>query len=105
MVTTGIVVLTLATALIHVTLNFPDPIFILNGLGYLTLLAALFVPVPWLEQRRQLVRWAFIGFTALTVFLWVLIGERTTIGYVAKIIEVLLIALLVAGQFQRASTH
>ena len=50
----GIVVLTLATALIHLQLNFPDPVFILNGLGYLTLLAALFClryPPPRREQR------------------------------------------------------
>ena len=38
----GIALLTLATALIHLQLNFPDPAFILNGLGYLTLLAALY---------------------------------------------------------------
>lgn len=104
MLIAGIALLTLATALIHGTLNFPDPVFILNGLGYLTLLIAYVAPVPWLEQRRNLVRRAFIGFTALTIFLWVLIGERTTIGYIDKLIEVLLIALLlVAGRQRRSS--
>lgn len=48
----GIIVLTAATALIHLQLNFPDPVFILNGLGYLTLLAALYLPVPQLALPR-----------------------------------------------------
>ena len=37
----GIIVLTLGTAFTHISLNFPDPLFILNGMGYLTLLASL----------------------------------------------------------------
>jgi len=35
-----------------------------------------------------------IFYTALTVVLWVAIGERTFIGYANKTIEVALIALL-----------
>jgi hypothetical protein len=33
--------LTLGTALTHISLLFPDSVFIANGLGYLVLLAAL----------------------------------------------------------------
>jgi hypothetical protein len=88
----GIAVLTLATALIHLQLNFPDPMFILNGLGYLALLAALFLPS--LARYRGLVRWALIGYTALTILLWLLLGARTPIGYMDKVIEIVLIALL-----------
>lgn len=88
----GIVALTFATALIHLQLNFPDPVFILNGLGYLTLLAALYL--PQLERYRNAARWALIGFTALTIFLWVLLGARTPIGYTDKAIEISLIVLL-----------
>ena len=90
----GIVLLTLATALIHLQLAFPDPAFILNGLGYLTLLAALYLPVPLLARYRSIVRWALIGYTALAIFLWILLGARTPIGYTVKIIEILLILLL-----------
>jgi hypothetical protein len=90
----GIIVLTLGTALIHFRLNFPDPVFILNGLGYLSLLAALFLPVPQLANRRNLVRWVLVGYTALTIFLWILFGLRVPIGYVDKVIEVALIVLL-----------
>ncbi len=90
----GIVLLTLATALIHLQLAFPDPAFIFNGLGYLTLLAALYMPVPRLARYRNVVRWVLIGFTALTILLWILLGARTPIGYADKAIEVVLILLL-----------
>jgi hypothetical protein len=100
---TGIVLLTLATAAIHLQLAFPDPAFILNGLGYLTLLAALYLPVPRLAHRRNVVRWVLIGYTALTIFLWVLLGARTPIGYIDKTIEVALIALLLLEARGRGS--
>ncbi len=90
----GIVLLTLATALIHLQLAFPDPAFILNGLGYLALLAALYLPVPRLARYRNIVRWVLIGFTALTILLWILLGARTPIGYIDKAIEIVLILLL-----------
>jgi hypothetical protein len=97
----GIAVLTLATALIHLQLNFPDPVFILNGLGYLTLLAALFLPN--LARYRGLVRWALIGYAALTILLWIILGARTPIGYADKAIEVALISLLLLDA--RISRH
>jgi hypothetical protein len=92
----GIVALTLITAVVHLTLSFPDPVFILNGLGYLSLLAALFLPLPFARDHRQLVRYAFMGFTALTIFLWVLIGLRTFEGYATKAVELVLLGLLYA---------
>ncbi|CAN5585397.1 hypothetical protein BH24ACT22_BH24ACT22_07570 [soil metagenome] len=90
----GIVLLTLGTALIHLFLAFPNPVFILNGLGYLALLAALYLPIPQLTQYRRVTRWTLVGFTALTIFLWILFGARTPIGYADKLIEVALIVLL-----------
>jgi hypothetical protein len=90
----GIVALTLGTALIHLSLNFPDLGFMLNGLGYLTLLAALCLPVPQVARHRDIVRWVLIGYAALTILLWILLGDRTAIGYTAKAIEVALITLL-----------
>jgi hypothetical protein len=90
----GIVALTLGTALIHLSLNFPDLGFMLNGLGYLTLLAALCLPVPPVARHQDIVRWVLIGYAALTILLWILLGDRTAIGYTAKAIEVALITLL-----------
>ena len=90
----GILLLTLATAFIHLQLAFPDPAFVLNGLGYLTLLAALYLPVSRLARYRNVVRWVLVGYTALTILLWVLFGARIPIGYIDKAIEVTLILLL-----------
>jgi hypothetical protein len=47
----GVIVLTIGTALIHLYLGLQGfPLFILNGLGYLTLLAALTLPIPRISQ-------------------------------------------------------
>ncbi len=90
----GIIVLALATAIIHFTLVFPSPLFILNGLGFVALTAALYAPLPALARYRAWARWALIGYTALTVILWLIMGLRAPIGYLTKVIEVALIALL-----------
>jgi hypothetical protein len=95
----GIIILTLATALIHFSLLFPDVLFILNGLGYLALLAAYFLPIDLARNNHNLVRWLFIIFTAVTILGWVAIGDKSwpagALGYVTKLIEVVLIVLLV----------
>lgn len=92
----GIVVLTLATAVIHLVLAIPNQLvlFYLNALGYVALLAALYLPIAALASYRNLVRWALIAYTAVTVIAWVAIGERNTIAYADKAIEVALIVLL-----------
>jgi len=93
----GIIILTLATAIIHLTLvhSLMDIAFILNGLGYLALLAALYLPIPLFAGRRSLVRFALMGFAALTIIAWIAIGDKTWwLGYVAKVIEIVLIILL-----------
>jgi hypothetical protein len=69
--------------------------FILNGLGYLALLAAYFLPISFLQKNHALVRWAFIGFTLVTILAWVAIGDKTyLLGYITKLIEIALIVLL-----------
>ena len=96
----GVVVLTVTTAIIHLYLGLSSglPLFVLNGLGYLTLLAALYMPIPRLDPYRNAIRWLLVGFAALTILLWLVItgGNSTALGYIDKIVEVLLIALLVA---------
>ena len=96
----AIILLALIAAGIHLSLLFPDVIFILNGLGYLGLTAAYFMqlPFPFLQDRKRLVRFALIGYTALTLILWVAIGQLTPLGIFTAAIEVLLIVLLL---FQR----
>ena len=90
----GIIFLTVATASIHIVLAIPHTLvmFYLNGLGYLVLLAALFA--PQFRDFHRLIRWVLIGYAALTVVLWVRIGERSVVGYIDKLIEIALIGLL-----------
>ena len=90
----GVAVLTLMAAIVHLSLLFTDPVFILNGIGYLTLLAALYLPITRLVPYRRAVRWTLIGYAALTILAWVAIGERTLLGYSTTAGEVALIALL-----------
>ncbi|HEX2997732.1 MAG TPA: hypothetical protein VHP14_23115, partial [Anaerolineales bacterium] len=55
---------TLLTAFLHIAAALdkelfaegPDPLFILNGLGYLGLLGAYFLPISFLQQKHELVR-------------------------------------------------
>jgi hypothetical protein len=90
----AIIILTVATALIHIVLAIPATLymFYLNGIGYLVLLAAHYL--PQLRQYRNLTRWALIAFAAVTILAWVFVGERSLIGYADKAIEVILIVLL-----------
>ena len=110
----GIFVLTLATAGIHLYLaltaiptmgfNFGVMLFILNGLGYLGLLAVLQLPIRQLARFRSAARWALIAFAALTIVLFFLMAPvYPIIGYVDKAIEVALIALLLADAYTASS--
>lgn len=94
----GIIVLTLATAFIHFSLLFPDILFILNGLGYLTLLALYFLPIPIAQENRALIRWGYMAFVTITILAWVAIGDKSwpsgALGYFAKAIEIALLVLL-----------
>lgn len=103
----GIIILTLATALIHFSLLFPDVLFILNGLGYLTLLVAYFLPIELARKYHNLVRWLFIIFILATILGWVAIGDKSwpagALGYVTKLIELGLLALLVVDGRQSSS--
>jgi len=71
-----------------------DLLFTLNGLGYLGLLAAIFLPIPILVRFRPVLRILMILYTLLTLILWVAIGERTLIAYVDKLAEAALVVLL-----------
>ena len=103
----GIILFTLATALLHLSL-YPilglDPIF-LNGFGYLALLGAYFLPIPMLQQNHKIIWWVLFGYTILTIVLWVILGNKnfsastsSMIGYYAKAAEVFLLAFLWADK-------
>jgi hypothetical protein len=102
-----IILLALVTALIHINLAFrfpdgPNIIFLLNGLGYVGLVALLYAPFSALDRYRPWIRWVLMGYTALTIVLWLLIGvgspftdtPPSPIAYIDKAVEVALLILL-----------
>ena len=101
----GVFLLALATAAIHLYLglSFGNTLFVLNGLGYLGLLAALQLPIPQLARFRPIVRWVLVGYTALTIVLYFVMAPLTVIGLVDKAIEVALIVLLLADAYMASS--
>jgi hypothetical protein len=112
----GIILAALVTAILHLMAAFdkalfpesPDPLFILNGIGYLGILGAYFLPIAFFQQKHELVRKGFMGFAALTIAAWVFIwviqyviiqgtpffSHDSLYGVPAKIAEVILIYLL-----------
>jgi hypothetical protein len=103
----GIILFTLATAFLHLSLFSQmgfDPI-VLNGLGYLALLGTYFLPIPFFQERHNLVWWALMGYTALTFVLWIILGDKnfvpgtsSAIGYYAKAAELFLMGFLLADR-------
>ncbi len=103
----AIAILTLVTVVIHFALVPPmaqalgvgaTVPFILNGVGYLVLLAAWWLRPAFLAGRHQLVTYAFMAFTAVTIVAYFAVNQGASfsnpIGLVDKVVEVLLIAAL-----------
>jgi hypothetical protein len=112
----AIIALVIATAFLHFGAAFdrrlfpegPDPLFTLNGLGYLGLLLAYFVPLRFLQERHQLVGWTLFGYVIATILAWlaiwvglnVIVGGKpffdldSLYGVPAKAAEVVLLFLL-----------
>lgn len=106
---TLIIIFTIITALIHLALGiwgivggtpgFLDYLFVLNGIGYIALLAALFVPgVPIFAGNRALAHYLMIIYTGLTFVLYFVFNGFSDIGpgaIVTKVDELLLIIVTV----------
>ncbi len=112
----GIILLGLFTALLHLAAAFdkalfpdsPDPLFILNGLGFIGLLGAYFLPFKFFQERHKLVWQALFGYVILTIAAWLVIwvglyvikdgvpffSYDSLYGVPAKIAEVILLGLL-----------
>jgi hypothetical protein len=111
-----IVVTVVITAALHLGTAFdkilfpdgPDPLFVLNGLGYLGLLGAYILPIPFFQQRHKLVWSALVGYVILTIVAWLVIwvgfyvirdgtpffSHDSLYGVPAKIDEIVLLFLL-----------
>ena len=90
----------LFTALVHLVLlsvliGSPAPQFILNGIGYLVLLALFWFNPSFVAGNRGLLHYAFMGFTAVTIIAWIAIGDKSDpVGYLTKLSEVILLVAL-----------
>lgn len=95
-----ILILGLATALIHLYLNIRlsrlDIAFTLNGLGYLALLAAMFGNLSFARGRSTLIHYAFMGFTAITILAWFALSGNfgDSLAVIDKLIEIILLVVL-----------
>jgi hypothetical protein len=93
------VALTLATAYIHATLG--GLLFTLNALGYLVGAAALIVPIPIVAHYRWLVRIGLAGYAATSIAAWIIQPTYYSTAYLAKVIELALIAVLAIDFIRR----
>ncbi len=111
-----IILLVLGTALMHFGAALdrqlfpdgPDPLFLLNGLGYLGLLGAYFLPIPFLQARHRLVWRVLFIYIIVTIVAWLAIwvginvignhvpffSRDSLYGVPSKIMEVILLFLL-----------
>lgn len=88
----AIVVLTLATGWIHWTLG--GLLFSLNAAGYVMAASAMVVPLGLAIHFRWLIRLGLIGYAATAIVAWYVMGPRYDVAYLAKGIEIALIALV-----------
>jgi hypothetical protein len=94
----AIVGLALATGYIHSTLG--GLLFTLNAIGYATAAVAIAVPLALAVRFRWVVRLGLIAYAMTTIIAWAIQGPYFTTAYIAKGIEVALIAM-VAIDFAR----
>ena len=88
----AIVVLAIATGWIHLTLG--SPLFTLNAVGYFVAAVAMIAPLALAVRFRWFIRLGLIGYAATAIVAWFVMGPRYDVAYLAKAIEVGLIALL-----------
>ncbi len=99
----AIILLTVATALVHFSFFIRDPrgglIYLLNGLGYLCLLGLMYSRVELLRPYYRFVPAVFIGYTILTILLYVIVAVQIRdwtlpLGPLDKAAELMLLTLL-----------
>jgi hypothetical protein len=96
---TGVILeLTLATAIIHLTLG--GTLFLLNAAGYLALgvayLVAAAAPIPAVRRFSWPPRAGLAAYASVTIVAYLVIGPYFTLGWVTKGIEVAIVLLLIA---------
>jgi len=94
----AITVLTVITALVHLILGikYIDFTFLLNGIGYLALLAALLFDFSFLADKKKWLHFIYMAYTIATILAWLLLNGnfRDPLGVGTKLAEVLLVVAL-----------
>jgi hypothetical protein len=103
----GIIALATMTAVIHLLAGFNEFILLLNGLGYLALIAAIYL-FPQFRAIRGTLLWVLLGYTFVTIVLYFAshpwgyeYGSIDRLGLATKVIEVALAGLIFVDLWQR----
>jgi hypothetical protein len=94
----AIVALAVATGYIHLKLG--GLLFTLNALGYFTAAVAMVIPLALAVRFRWFIRLGLMAYAATTIVGWAIQGPYYQTAYIAKAIEIAIIAL-VAIDFAR----
>jgi hypothetical protein len=94
----GVVVLGLLSGFVHLGIGIQgDMLLLLNGLGYLALVAALFLPASFLVEKRRQILWVLLGYTIITFIGYFIshpLGGYSNMGLFTKLIELGLMGCL-----------
>lgn len=92
------------TAFLHLGIGLRGKmLLLLNGLGYVGLVYAFFLPVSILVAKRQWIRWLLLIYTAVTFvgyFVTHSVNMFTWMGVLTKVIELGLLGLLLVRIWQ-----
>lgn len=98
----AIVGLTLTTAWIHYSLG--GLLFLLNAAGYVvlavTIVATFVLRAPMARRLGWLPRIALMGYAALTIAAWAIMGPYFQLAYIAKAVEAALIVVLAVDLYR-----
>jgi hypothetical protein len=95
-----IIVTAILTGIIHLVvlsllIGQVSTLFVLNGLGFLVLLAAWYYTPGFLSSQRAALHAVFILYTLATIGAWIAIGDKGDIlGIITKLDEVVLLVAL-----------
>ncbi|MGB0389438.1 MAG: hypothetical protein ACPGWR_31855 [Ardenticatenaceae bacterium] len=106
----AIAALVVMTAIVHLMAGVDAPLLLANGLGYVAILAALYLlPIKLFKDLRVPLYWLLIAYTVITIISFFVIhpwgiedGSLSFFGLVTKAAEVLLIALLLVDWRQQS---
>lgn len=104
--------LVVMTAIVHLMVGIDAPLLLANGVGYVAILAALYLlPVKLFKGLRTPLSWLLIAYTIITIISFFVIhpggiedGSLDWLGLVTKAVEVVLIALLFLDWRQQRQT-